>query len=109
MKLHAPDGVFHRLYICFEVCKKGFVEGYRPLISIDGCQLKRVFKEQLLVVIQKDANENIFPIVYTVIEVGSKKTWLWLLELLLENNGLVEDFVWNFFSDRQKVFFTFLY
>ena len=29
--------VFRRIYVCLEACKKGFVNGIRPIIGLDGC------------------------------------------------------------------------
>ncbi|KAI5349114.1 hypothetical protein L3X38_002001 [Prunus dulcis] len=31
---------FHRLYICLEACKTGFLQGCRPVIGMDGCFIK---------------------------------------------------------------------
>ncbi|KAK8999555.1 hypothetical protein V6N11_070716 [Hibiscus sabdariffa] len=34
--------VFHRMYICFAALRKGWKEGCRPFIGVDGCFLKHV-------------------------------------------------------------------
>ncbi|PKI71858.1 hypothetical protein CRG98_007717 [Punica granatum] len=39
---------FERLYICLEACKRGFQEGCRPIIGLDGCFLKGYYDGQLL-------------------------------------------------------------
>jgi hypothetical protein len=31
---------FQRMCICLDVCKKGFKNGCRPIISLDACHLK---------------------------------------------------------------------
>ncbi len=31
---------FERIYICFDACKRGYMEGCRPLVGLDGCHLK---------------------------------------------------------------------
>lgn len=42
---------FISLYICFAAMKKGFMEGCRKCIGLDGCFLKEIFKGQLLVAV----------------------------------------------------------
>ncbi|CAL9011228.1 unnamed protein product [Prunus brigantina] len=34
------ETVFQRIYVCLVACKKGFLEGCRPVIGVDGCHLK---------------------------------------------------------------------
>nr|GMD36794.1 uncharacterized protein LOC109155208 [Ipomoea batatas] len=55
----------------------------RPLIGVDGCHLKGNQKGgQLLSAVGIDANNNMYPITFTVVEGELKETWKWLLELL---------------------------
>ncbi|KAM3282565.1 hypothetical protein P3S67_026210 [Capsicum chacoense] len=54
--------VFQSFYICFDACKKAFLDGCRTRIGLDGCFLKRVTKGQLLVVVAKDGNNQMLPI-----------------------------------------------
>ncbi|GAV80122.1 hypothetical protein CFOL_v3_23584 [Cephalotus follicularis] len=63
---------FRRFYVCFEACKKGWLNGCRPIISLDGCFLKGVCKGELLVAIGRDGNNKIFPIAWAVVEVEFK-------------------------------------
>ena len=32
--------MFQRLYVCFAALKKGFLEGCRPVVGLDGCHIK---------------------------------------------------------------------
>lgn len=41
---NGKDAVFQRLYVCLGGCKKGFKEGCRPLIGLDGCHSKGVYE-----------------------------------------------------------------
>lgn len=68
MILHTPRGVFEGIYICFYRYKRGFVEGCRPLIEINGYHLKGEYKGYLLEAIGKDANDNMFLIAYVIVE-----------------------------------------
>lgn len=101
VKLHYPERpMFQRLYICLDACKKGFLEGCRPIIGLDGCHLKGAYTGQILVAVAKDGNENIFPVAYAVVEAERKETWVWFLENLIKDLG---DASITFMSDRQKV------
>ena len=76
------------------------MEGCRPIIGIDGCHLKGSFGGQLLCAIGKDANDNMFPIAYAVVEQELKDSWTWFLTCLLKDIGQK---TLTFISDQQKV------
>lgn len=74
MKIHTPNGIFERMYVCLNACKQGFLEGYRLLIRLDSYHLKEAFKsQQLLAIIGKDANDANYAIVYIVVDVKSRQ------------------------------------
>ncbi|CAB4306440.1 unnamed protein product [Prunus armeniaca] len=97
-----PPPHLQRLYVCLDACKKGFLAGCRPIIGVDGCHLKGPFAGQLLVAVGVDANDNMYPIAYAAVELETKETWSWFLELLMDDLGPVEDHGWIFISDQQK-------
>ncbi|MBA0816210.1 hypothetical protein Gohar_000899 [Gossypium harknessii] len=39
---------FKRFYVCFEALTRGWKEGCRPILGLDGCFLKGLFKGDLL-------------------------------------------------------------
>ena len=53
---------FKRLYICFDSLAHSFLVGCRPVIGLDGCFLKTETKGQLLSVVGRDGNNQMFPI-----------------------------------------------
>ena len=97
---------FQRLYVGFEALRKGFLVAYRPLIELDGCFLKWICKDKLLVAIDRDANNQMHPIVQAVIEVECKNSWSWFINLLTEDLGLGDSLYWIVGSDQQKVNFS---
>jgi len=95
---------FHSFYICFSALKKGFIEGCRKCIGLDGCFLKGISKGQLLVAIAKDGNNQMFPIAWAVVGTESRETWTWFLRILksdLDINDEGEGL--TIISDMQKV------
>lgn len=93
---------FQRVYICFEACKKGFRDGCRTLIGLDGCHIKGPHPGQLLTAVGIDGNNGLFPIAYAVVEVENKSTWLWFLKFLINDVGIENGWHWTFISDKQK-------
>ncbi|PHU13893.1 hypothetical protein BC332_15098 [Capsicum chinense] len=58
-------------------------DGFRPLISLDGCWLKGTYGGNLLAVVAIDPNDCIFLIAYTmIVEAERKETWSWFLTIL---------------------------
>lgn len=58
---------FHGIY-------EEMLEGCKPMIGLDGCFLKWQFKGQLLAIVGRDGNNNIYPIAFAVIEVETKNS-----------------------------------
>nr|CAD1834514.1 unnamed protein product [Ananas comosus var. bracteatus] len=94
---------FKMLYVCLDACKRGFLAGCRPIISLDGCFLKSQHGEQLLAAVGVDANDCIFPIAYAVVDVESTASWAWFLSHLLQDLQIQNSAAWTFMSDKQKV------
>lgn len=54
------------LYVSFNAMKMGFRDECRPLICLDECFLKSKFKGQLLSVVARDANSNMYPVSFAM-------------------------------------------
>ena len=65
---------FQRLYVC--LARTGFKEGYRALIGLDECFLKWSYKGHLLSAISKDANDNMYLIVWLLWNLSARQTGL---------------------------------
>jgi len=76
--------IFMRLYICLKACKDS-INSCRPIIGLDGCFLKGKYGGELLVAIGRDANDQIMPIAWAFIEVESNETWIWFMDLLIDD------------------------
>ncbi|KAB2612163.1 hypothetical protein D8674_036843 [Pyrus ussuriensis x Pyrus communis] len=83
-------------------CKNGFKNGCRQLVGLDGCHLKGVLKGRLLFAVGMDANNQTWVIAYVIVELENKDSWVWLLELLAADLGIVNQRAWTFISDKQK-------
>ncbi|OMO84172.1 Transposase, MuDR, plant [Corchorus capsularis] len=102
-----PEGnsnpVFDRFYVCFAALKKGFQDGCRPFIGLDGCWLKSLTKGELLVAVGRDANNQMYPFAWALVEKENTVTWKWFLELLIEDIDIVQEGSgWTLMTDQQK-------
>ena len=97
------EAIFQRFYSCLKACKDSFVFR-RPIIGLDGCFLKGKYGGELLSVVGRDANDQLLPLAYAVVEVENKETWTWFLELLIGDLGGIDVCgTMTFMSDQQKV------
>lgn len=64
--------VFKRFCICWGSLKRGFLEGCRPVICLDGCHLKSSSGGILLSAVGIDANNCMYPFAYAVVEKEKK-------------------------------------
>ncbi|KAL0403665.1 UNVERIFIED_CONTAM: hypothetical protein Sradi_2007300 [Sesamum radiatum] len=94
--------VLQRMYYCLSGLREGFLNGCRPIIGLDGCFLKSLYRGQLLTAIGRDGNDNIYPIAMAYVEIEKFDSWEWFLKLLLRDIGSAEERGWAFISDRQK-------
>ncbi|XP_023765784.1 uncharacterized protein LOC111914242 [Lactuca sativa] len=98
-----PDGnYFQRIYICFKALKDGWNNGCRRVIGLDGCFLKGRVKGELLFAIGRDANNQIYPIAWVVVDVENKDNWKWFVELLGADIGFKQGRGLTLISDQQK-------
>ncbi|XP_057809025.1 uncharacterized protein LOC131023500 [Salvia miltiorrhiza] len=101
-ELLTDGGVFKALYIGFSSLKKGFMEGCRWILGLDGCFLKTHLGGQLLSAIAKDGNDQMYPLAWAVVEVENEECWTWFLNILLQELGVVDGMGISFISDQQK-------
>lgn len=78
---------FIRFYVCFAGIKRGWKQNCIKIIVLDGCWLKGKCKGELLSAIGRDANDQIFPICWVVVEGESYDSGSWFLKLLVLDLG----------------------
>ncbi|KAJ8627982.1 hypothetical protein MRB53_021289 [Persea americana] len=93
------NGSFKRVFVAYSASIKGFLNGCRPFIGLDGTFLKGKHKGVLLTAVAIDGNKQLFPLAIAVVEAENIDSWLFFLHWLkIGLNG--SEF--TFMSDRQK-------
>jgi hypothetical protein len=95
---------FFRFFVCFDGVKKGFMAGCRRVLCLDGCFLKTFLGGMLLAAIGRDANDQMYPLAWEVVEGENNDSWEWFMTelrmcLQIEDGGKG----WTLVSDQQKV------
>ena len=75
------ENILDRLFWAFAQTVHAF-QYCRPVISIDGTFLTGKYKGTLLVAVAADANNQLLPIAYALVESENKDSWLWFLSCL---------------------------
>ncbi|XP_065876667.1 uncharacterized protein [Euphorbia lathyris] len=97
-----PTLIFRGIYMCFNALKKGFKEGCRRCIGLDGNSLKGICKGQMLVAVTKDGNHQMYPIAWAVVDSETKHTWTWFIKLLQADLDLSFGDGYTVVTDMQK-------
>ncbi|XP_059627022.1 uncharacterized protein LOC132269799 [Cornus florida] len=66
---------FERIFICYAAMKKGFRNGCRPFLGVDGCFLKRAYGGHLLSAVACDGNDQMYPVAFAVVKAETKDSW----------------------------------
>ena len=98
------EPIFQRMYICLDALKKGFIAGCRKVVGLDGCFFKGAITGELLCAIGRDANNQMYPIAWAVVERENNDSWDWFCDLLFKDIQVGDGSGWVFISDQQKVF-----
>ncbi|KAK0605702.1 hypothetical protein LWI29_029774 [Acer saccharum] len=94
--------VFQRLYICLGALKKGWKEGCRRILGLDGCFIKGFHTGQLLIAIGVDPNNQMYPVAYALVESECKDTRCWFLKLLGADLELNNSYGIVWITNKQK-------
>ena len=101
------DHKFRWLFIAYDTSRNDFAFCC-PILGIDGIHLKTKYLDILLIATTVDANNQLFPMAFGVVDAENDQNWLWFLELLYSviskcaPDQLVPPEKLIFLSDRQK-------
>ncbi|XP_074291585.1 uncharacterized protein LOC141618386 [Silene latifolia] len=93
---------FHMFYINFVAIRRNSLNGCRRLLGLDGAFLKGYCKGEILCAVGRDANNQMFPVAWDIIESESKESWSWFLGHLINDLEMQTGKGWTLISDQQK-------
>ena len=80
----AANPIFKRFFMFIDGSRRGFFEGCRQFVGVDGCHLKGPYKGVLLTAISIDANFGIYPLATCIVENENTNSWVYFMEKLYE-------------------------
>ncbi|XP_068635264.1 uncharacterized protein [Aristolochia californica] len=91
---------FKGLFVCFYACRFGFDEGCRPVIFLSGTSLKNRHQETLLSATSIDADNEMFPVAFGIVDTENEANWVWFLNELKQ--VVKSDRCLTFISNRHE-------
>nr|GEY21543.1 FAR1-related sequence 10 [Tanacetum cinerariifolium] len=82
--------------------ERGFKEGGRELLGLDDAFMRGQYPGQMLTAIGVDANNDIYPVAYGIVESKNQYSWTWFLICHAEDFDLFSNSKFTFIIDRQK-------
>ncbi|XP_022850616.1 uncharacterized protein LOC111372495 [Olea europaea var. sylvestris] len=79
---------------------RGFHSSMRHVISMDGTFMKSKFRGTLLVATCQDANLQIYPLAFGIVDFENDTSWTWFFDKLFHVTGMLEGLVFIF--DRKE-------
>ncbi|GJY33535.1 hypothetical protein Tco_0418004 [Tanacetum coccineum] len=64
---------FDRFYVCLNGLKEGWKLGFRNIIALDGCFLKKLNSGEILTVVGRDGTNQIYPGAWAIVNVENKE------------------------------------
>ncbi|KAL0347373.1 UNVERIFIED_CONTAM: hypothetical protein Scaly_1753300 [Sesamum calycinum] len=97
--------MLHYVFWAFRPCIEGF-RSCRNVISVDGTHLYTKYKHKLLVAVTLDANQQVLPLAFALVDEESLASWRWFLQMLAKhllpndddrkfNNIRLKDLCWR--------------
>jgi hypothetical protein len=76
--------------------------GCRKVVGLDGCFFKGATNGEMLQPIGRDANNQMYPIAWAVVDKENNKNWDWFFDLLFRDIQVGDGKEWVFISNQQK-------
>ncbi|KAL0541365.1 hypothetical protein IC582_021407 [Cucumis melo] len=96
------DRFFKYLFMAVGACVRGFSNCIRPVIVMDGIFFKNKYRDQLIVAVCLDGNNQIYPLAFGVVDRETDDSIQWFLEKLKGAIGEVPNL--SFVKDRKTCF-----
>ncbi|XP_020242616.1 uncharacterized protein LOC109820834 [Asparagus officinalis] len=105
--LEHEDGRFTRVFVSYYACWKGFMEGCRPILFLDGTHLFDRYKGTLLAATALNGDGGMFPVAICICVTENESNWEWFLEcirdiLFTDEDPYTPDDELVLISDRDK-------
>ncbi|XP_022897502.1 uncharacterized protein LOC111411177 [Olea europaea var. sylvestris] len=91
---------FHYFFLAFGASIRGYMQYLRPVVCVDGSHLKGPYKGTLLLATAQDANKQIYPLAWEIVDSETNRSWLWFMSNLKDLIGDSDELV--FVSDRKR-------
>ncbi|KAK4396846.1 hypothetical protein Sango_1521200 [Sesamum angolense] len=97
--------MLHYVFWAFRPCIEGF-RSCRNVISVDGTHLYTKYKHKLLVAVTLDANQQVLPLAFALVDEESLASWRWFLQMLAKHLLPNDDDRVCLISDRHSGFIS---
>ncbi|KAI3470199.1 hypothetical protein Pfo_026862 [Paulownia fortunei] len=77
----AEKKILKYVFWAFKPCIDGF-QNCRKVISVDGTHLYTKYKHKLLIAVGIDANQQVLPLAFAVVDEETFTSWRWFLHML---------------------------
>ncbi|KAI3467702.1 hypothetical protein Pfo_024365 [Paulownia fortunei] len=77
----AEKKILKYVFCAFKPCIDGF-QNCRKVISVDGTHLYTKYKHKLLIAVGIDANQQVLPLAFAVVDEETFTSWRWFLHML---------------------------
>lgn len=67
---------FHYFFLTFGASVRGYMRYLRPVICVDGGHLKGPYKGTLLLATGQDANKQIYPLAWGIVDAETNRSWM---------------------------------
>lgn len=64
-----------KFFVCLDGVKNGWLTSCKRVVGIDECFLKGIFRSELLCIVRRDENNEIYSIAWGVFCVEKKEKW----------------------------------
>ncbi|XP_022855837.1 uncharacterized protein LOC111377032 [Olea europaea var. sylvestris] len=92
------DGHFMYFFMALGPSIRGFLSSIRRVICVDGTFLKSKYRGTLLVATCQDANRQIYPLAWGIVDSENNDSWTWFFQKLRQITDDTDELV--FISDR---------